>query len=182
MKKITSCFLVLSLLAVLSGCTALEMLGGSQRETQFSELKANEFDTEAIRLQLLIDAPKASNAEKARSHRLLAFLFMTPENPSRSYDRAAKELGRFIDLTGNENDKNEARILQVTLKDAAKTKKDLKRLKKDSRTPAQIRKENDKLKKKVAELESSNEKLQKDIEKLKFLDLSLEKKRQNFRK
>ncbi len=152
------------------------------------KLSRADFAKEIKALSEIAENANASNLDKAEAHRRLAILYLIPRNPDSDFRSAASELGKFMEMAPEKFDDIAVASWATALKSgeeslALKTKvATLEKEKSQLKTKvAALNKKNSQLSKEKDSLAASNAELMKIIENLKKLDLSLEKKRRNFR-
>jgi hypothetical protein len=136
----------------------------------FQELKnpegEKEFSRETIRLgKLAREDPKPS--VRARSHLLLAFLYVNHRNPQLNYNRALQEMESYLSLVPAEARTDDIQNWFAVLKEVGKLQTTLER----------VQKANKSLNDEVAGLKETNNKMRETIERLTSLDRQMEEKR-----
>ncbi len=191
MKTLKIFHVVLFLAILLPGCLpAIFPQKTSNPDLDFAphQLSSTDFAKEIKSLSEIAENAASSNLDKAEAHRRLAILYLIPRNPDSDFQRATSELGKFLEMAPDKFDDHATASWATALQSgeeylSLKTK------------VATLEKENSKLKSKVGALDKKNSQLSKEkesltvsnaelmkiIENLKKLDLSLEKKRRNFR-
>jgi septation ring formation regulator EzrA len=125
-----------------------------------------EFSRESTRLaKLAREDPKAS--VRARSHLLLAFLYVNPRNPQLNYSRALQEIESYVSLSPAEAQTDDVQNWLAVLKEVGKLQAALEK----------VQKANKNLQEEVAGLKESNNKMKETIERLTSLDRQMEEKR-----
>jgi len=136
----------------------------------FQELKKpegeKEFSRETTRLgKLAREDPKPS--VRARSHLLLAFLYVNHRNPQLNYNRALQEMESYLSLAPAEAQTDDIQNWLAVLKEVGKLQTTLER----------VQKANKSLNDEVAGLKEMNNKMRETIERLTSLDRQMEEKR-----
>lgn len=148
-------------------------------------LRPEEIATEIAELELTSRNPLATAAERTEALRRLAVLHLLPNNPSRSLALAAKTQEAYLQSRPHETARQEGEIwLALILEKLDRDRLLQQNAKKNQEMAgalANLDAEKQRLAQKLAAQEAINTKLKGDIEKLKFIDLSVEKKRKNFR-
>jgi hypothetical protein len=125
-----------------------------------------EFSQETARLgKLAREDPTAS--VRARSHLLLAFLYVNPRNPHLSYNRALQEMESYVSLSPAEAQTDEIQSWLAVLKEVGKLQTALEK----------VQKANKSLQDEMAGLKELNNKMKETIERLTNLDRQMEEKR-----
>ncbi len=125
-----------------------------------------EFSQETARLgKLAREDPKAS--VRARSHLLLAFLYVNPRNPHLNYNRALQEMESYVSLSPAEAQTDEIQSWLAVLKEVGKLQTALEK----------VQKANKNLQDEMAGLKELNNKMKETIERLTNLDRQMEEKR-----
>ena len=195
MKTLKTFHTVLFLAILLTGClpatwppTWLQQTGRPNSDFAPQKLHHTDFAKEIRKLTIISQDPKSSNLEKAEAHRRLAILHLIPRNPDSDFRSAANELGKFLEIAPDKFDDLSAASWATALKSgeeyqSLKTKVAALNEKNEQlqSKAAELDKKNEQLTKEKKSLTISNTELMKTIENLKKLDLSLEKKRRNFR-
>ena len=198
MKTLKKFHAVLFLAIFLTGClpatwppTWLQQTGRLNSDFAPQKLHHTDFAKKIRKLTITSQDPKSSNLEKAEAHRRLAILYLIPRNPDSDFRSAANELGKFLEIAPDKLDN----LAAASWATALKSGEEYQSLKTKVAAVAALNKKNSQLKTKVAALNKKNSQLTKEkkdlaeantelmktIEKLTKLDLSLEKKRRNFR-
>lgn len=173
--KTLSTALILAIFLV--GCQPLTVPSKiTSEEPAFApeEFISSDFARETAKLVLITKDQKASPEKKAEAHRRLAILYLNPRNPHRDFRQAIEELGNFLAAAPAQLDRAAAASWATALRAGQEYQELEKKV-------ANLDRENRQLRKETEELGNTNANLQTTIEKLKNLDLSLEKKRRNFR-
>ncbi len=125
-----------------------------------------EFSRESTRLgKLAREDPKAS--VRARSHLLLAFLYVNPRNPQLNYNRALQEMESYVSLSPAEAQTDDIQSWLAVLREVGKLQTTLEKVQKANRS----------LQDEVAGLKELNSKMKETIERLTSLDRQMEEKR-----
>jgi hypothetical protein len=125
-----------------------------------------EFSQETTHLgKLAREDPKPS--VRARSHLLLAFLYVNHRNPQLNYNRALQEMESYLSLAPAEAQTDDLQNWLAVLKEVGKLQTTLER----------VQKANKSLHDEVAGLKEMNNKMRETIEKLTRLDRQMEEKR-----
>jgi len=125
-----------------------------------------EFSRESTRLgKLAREDPKAS--VRARSHFLLALLYVNYRNPQLNYGRALQEMESYASLSPAEAQTDDIQNWIAVLKEVGKLQTTLEK----------VQKANKSLNDEVATLKESNSKMKETIERLTSLDRQMEEKR-----
>ena len=125
-----------------------------------------EFSRESNRLgNLAREDPKAS--VRARSHLLLAFLYVNPRNPQLNYNRALQEMESYVSLSPVEAQADDIQNWLAVLREVGKLQTTLEK----------VQKANKSLQDEVAGLKELNNKMKEAIERLTNLDRQMEEKR-----
>ena len=125
-----------------------------------------EFSRESTRLgNLAREDPKAS--VRARSHLLLAFLYVNPRNPQLNYNRALQEMESYVSLSPVEAQTDDIQNWLAVLREVGKLQTTLEK----------VQKANKSLQDEVAGLKELNNKMKETIERLTNLDRKMEEKR-----
>ena len=194
MKTLRIFHAVLFLAIFLNGClpaTWPQKTGRTNSDFAPQKLKSPDFAEEIRNLARISEDTKTSNIEKAEAHRRLAILYLIPRNPDSDFRSAANELGKFLEIAPDKLDN----LAAASWATALKSGEEYQSLKTKVAAVEALNKKNSQLKTKVAALNKKNSQLTKEkkdlaevntelmktIKKLTKLDLSLEKKRRNFR-
>jgi len=125
-----------------------------------------EFSRESTRLgKLAREDPKAS--VRARSHLLLALLYVNYRNPQLNYGRALQEMESYASLSPAEAQTDDIQNWIAVLKEVGKLQTTLEK----------VQRANKSLNDEVAALKESNSKMKETIERLTNLDRQMEEKR-----
>jgi hypothetical protein len=144
-------------------------------------LKSADFAQEIAKLLVITQDPETSAMEKAEAHRRLAILYLVPGNPDGDFRRAVDELGKFLESAPEKLDRPAAACWATALKSGEEFQ-DMKKQSQNLKTKVvRLDVNNRQLSKEKTDLKAANSELKQTIEKLKKLDLSLEKKRRDFR-
>jgi hypothetical protein len=128
--------------------------------------REKEFSRETTRLgKLAREDPNAS--VRARSHLLLAFLYVNHRNPQLNYNRALQEMESYLSLAPAEAQTDDARDWFAVLKEVGRLQTTLEK----------VQKTNKGLHDEVAGLKETNNKMRETIERLTSLDRQMEEKR-----
>lgn len=184
MKSMRFSHIIILAAVFLSGClpsTAPQKPTGAMAYFAPQELKPSDFAKEIGKLVVITQDQKISTMEKAEAHRQLSILHLSPRNPDNNFQSAIDELGKFLELTPNQLDQSAAASWAIALKSGAEYREMKEQHQKLKNKIDKLEGKNYRLSKEKKALNTANAELKKTIEKLKNLDLSLEKKRRNFR-
>ncbi|NTV14980.1 MAG: hypothetical protein HGA96_13780 [Desulfobulbaceae bacterium] len=149
------------------------------------ELLAEAIPDEISRLEAIARDHLASAAARSEGLRRLALLHLSPQNPARDLELAAAAQAAYLETLAPGVLRQEGEIWLDLIKAAQEGERLLRQQaagnREKEKTLAALGAEKQRLLQKITALEASNTKLKGDIEKLKFIDLSMEKKRQSFR-
>lgn len=150
-----------------------------------AELPAEAIPGEISRLGRISQNSSAGPAEKAESLRRLALLHLSPQNPARDLELAAAAQAAYVETLSPGLLRQEGEIwlalINTAREDEQLQRRQAANIHEKDKALAALGAEKQRLLQKITGLEASNTKLKGDIEKLKFIDLSMEKKRQVFR-
>jgi len=152
---------------------------------QPGNLRPEEYAAEISALETVARTSTANDRERAEAFRRLALLYLAPHNPARNLALAAEALASYLKLQPAGPARQEGEFWLALVQDSLACERLLqqqgeKTREKDAQL-AELGAEKQRQAQKFAALEAANAKLKADIEKLKFIDLSVEKKRKNFR-
>jgi hypothetical protein len=145
------------------------------------ELTVADFAREIEKLLVITRDPTTGAMTKSEAHRRLAILHLNPRNPARDLPKAITELGKFLESAPENLNRPSAASWATALKSAIEFQGMEKKIAGLENQVAGLNNRNRQQTKEKEEVEKTNRELKKTLEQLKELDLSLEKKRKNFR-
>jgi len=145
-------------------------------------LKSVDYPEAIADLERKINLLEPSSPVRAEAQHCLALLCLLPENPLRDESKAIAALQAYVEFLPEGTTKIEKGLLLQLLKEKLALEKNCTALReKNKRNLTILEAEKQHLIMQVEDLTAKNAKLNEDIEKLKLIDLSVEKKRKNYR-
>lgn len=184
MKILKNGLALLLLTIFLTGClppAVSTKTTGENGDFDPQRIKSTDFATETRKLTLITRNPATDAARRAEAHRRLAILFLIPRNPARDLARGLEELGHYLEAAPEKMDRPAAAGWATAIKFWTEQEELEKKISALKKAVADLDEKNRQLAREKEDLGSTNAELKKIIEKLKNLDLSLEKKRRDFR-
>ncbi|MFO7605117.1 MAG: hypothetical protein R6W72_02270 [Desulfurivibrionaceae bacterium] len=163
----------------LAGCLSTiqpERIGAAKGDFAPQNFKVSDFSQETRKLRIILDSG-ADREEKAEAHRRLAILYLMPANPDRDPEKAANELGKFLEAAPGRLNRAAAADWVKALNSEARFRKLQNENRKLAVRAELAEKENRQLATEKEELSAIITEQKRTIGRIKQLDLSLEQKK-----
>ncbi len=163
----------------LAGCLSTiqsERPGAANHDFAPLNFKVSDFSQETRKLRNIIGSG-AGSEQKAEAHRRLAILYLMPANPDRDPEKAANELGKFLEAAPRRLNRAAAADWVTALNSEARFRKLRNENRKLAARAELAEKENRQLATEKEELAAIIAEQKMTIGRIKQLDLSLEQKK-----